>query len=267
MIISACVMVYFSLQLYARLDNNDLQLSNIAWNQHQLLPKNYQDSTREIVLIESRKHHLMVPILENLKACLPDWDIHVIGTLENKEFLQDLIEKHHFRLSILETDTFDRDDYGDLLTSPKLWGDMLQADKILMTQTDAWLCENPLMDIEDFMKYDYVGAPWKKNQHSETGDIVGNCGLCLVTRQVMYDLVSTKSFKDFQDEHGGTGAIDKFFCENIPNKPNATVAKAFSVEKVYFHRPIGVHKPFYMNPGKLEKLSEYCPGVEILSTY
>jgi Protein of unknown function (DUF5672) len=35
------------------------------------------------------------------------------------------------------------------------------SDNVLLFQTDTRLCSNSARSIHDFIKYDYIGAPWR----------------------------------------------------------------------------------------------------------
>ena len=62
-------------------------------------------------------------------------------------------------------------------------------------QTDAWICgsEN---ELEEFIIYDYVGAPWDVAAVDQT--FVGNSGLDLCKRSVMLDVIKQHSFDIFK---------------------------------------------------------------------
>ncbi len=51
------------------------------------------------------------------------------------------------------------DSVSSFLTTPWLWEDLAPAEHILVFQSDSVLCSNSVRSVEDFFKYDLVGAP------------------------------------------------------------------------------------------------------------
>jgi hypothetical protein len=63
--------------------------------------------------------------------------------------------------------------YSRLLAHPNFWQAM-HAEKVLVFQVDSVLCSRSSFTIDDFLAFDYIGAPWVHADH-----IVGNGGLSL----------------------------------------------------------------------------------------
>jgi hypothetical protein len=242
-------------------------IDNIAWTNHfKRVNENKTEYSCEIILIEGREHSLLLPVIQNIRTIFPEIPLHVIGTLQNQNILNEYKEKNVFQLTILNTNVFDVIDFNKLMVSSDFWINIASKEKVILTQIDAWFCDKPRMNIKDYFIYDYVGAPWFENQVGGVSSLVGNCGLCICSRNIFIDLCRNNSFDKFKKEHK-TEAIDLFFSSKIHNKPCSVVAKAFSVENVFYDRPIGVHKPFFMDKGILNDLNKYCSGVDILSSY
>lgn len=87
------------------------------------------------------------------------------------------------------------DDYSSLLTSPAFWR-FLNADHVLIFQTDSVLCSLSPWSVHDFLEYDYVGAP---RQGSHNDDNIGSGGLSL--RKVETMLHITDTFPPSLDEN------------------------------------------------------------------
>jgi len=49
--------------------------------------------------------------------------------------------------------------YSKALTSPEFWK-LITTPKVLLAQTDTWMCNGAHKHLKDFLQYDYVGAPW-----------------------------------------------------------------------------------------------------------
>lgn len=91
--------------------------------------------------------------------------------------------------------TSSADDYSRLLTSPAFWR-AVNADYALIFQTDSVLCSLSPWSVDDFLQYDYVGAPWMVPTH---GLDVGNGGLSLRNVSLMLDI--TKTYPPGLNEH------------------------------------------------------------------
>ena len=37
---------------------------------------------------------------------------------------------------------------------------LITTPKVLLAQTDTWMCNGAHKHLKDFLQYDYVGAPW-----------------------------------------------------------------------------------------------------------
>jgi hypothetical protein len=98
--------------------------------------------------------------------------------------------------------------------------------------------------INEFIEYDYVGAPWSNRS-------VGNGGLSLRRKSKMLEIISIFGPKS-QNE-------DVYFSLQRRvklNKPNFEKAKSFSVESVFFKTPFGVHNPWAYLKDKMLLLIE-----------
>jgi len=160
------------------------------------------------VIVENREFD-MDSIIDRHKKFLPSsWEII---------HLKDVIVSHFH-------------EYNRLLGSAKFWKS-LPFDKVLIFQHDSGLLRK---GIEDFLKYDYVGAPWV---FQESG---GNGGLSLRTPEVM---IRTTEFLAYDRSHHGNE--DVYFSNNIkwvggklaPRK----ACSEFSVESVFQMGTLGYH--------------------------
>lgn len=244
------------------------QLHNLAWTQHQQKLETYkfsEQATKQVILIEGRDHHLLEASIRNITTTIK-WPLLVIGTQSNQKTLQTLQKQYDITYFILNRSNLPIQDYNEMLVSTSFWEHRVTADHVLLTQTDAWLCSNPKLDINEYLIYDYVGAPWHENQLGGISNLVGNCGLCLCNRKAMLNLCRKIPFKTFRKKYN-TEAIDLYFSTYILNKPSSIVAQAFSVENVWFASPVGVHKPFLLDKDILKELEKHCSGVSILENY
>ena len=102
----------------------------------------------------------------------------------------------------------------------------------MIFQTDSLLLRE---GVDEFLKYDYIGAPWRKTKE---GQLVGNGGLSLRT---------TKKMIEICEKYTPTEQIweDIFFIKHLKGEGVADyeTAKNFSMEDVYSVNPFGVHNP------------------------
>jgi hypothetical protein len=120
----------------------------------------------------------------------------------------------------------------------------------LIFQTDSIICKQNKDVINDFIKYDYVGAPLKAG-------LVGNGGLSLRRKSKMLEIIDKCEYKKEPE--------DVYFSVacNLPlNKPSFDEAKKFSVEGVYNDNSFGVHKIWrFFNKKTIENKNNYCEGL------
>lgn len=255
-------------------------ITSYIWQQHRIRVEAankeglFMNETKSIILVEGRSHHLLEPCLRNLKAILPKWKLHLIHIKTNTNFVIDILQKiglENIERTCLQVEEFNVIDFSTMIGKPDFWINIVKTDRVLITQTDAWLCHNSTHNIEEFYIYDYVGAPWASNmnQVSPSQDntyLVGNCGFCLCKRDAMLATVEKYPFEDFV-KITRSHAVDIYFARYVTNTAPAEIAKVFSVETVWYDRPIGVHKPFGMNKHVLNRLQPNCEGILQLLTY
>ena len=101
----------------------------------------------------------------------------------------------------------------------------------LIFQTDSIILPKNKLLINDFLQYDYVGAPWVSNNK------VGNGGLSLRRKSKMLEIIQNKGYIP--------GHEDAYFVLNHNvkcNIPDYTIAKYFSIETMYNDTAFGIHK-------------------------
>ena len=91
----------------------------------------------------------------------------------------------------LNYDNLTTSTYSVLLASTDFWN-KLTGDKILLYQEDTCIFKS---NIEDFLDYDYVGAPWPKEQN-DNSLLVGNGGFSLRSKKAMIDVINSISLLD-----------------------------------------------------------------------
>ena len=173
-----------------------------------------KDLTKSAVIIEGRKVNNFGAIVRTTLQHLPDdWGLIVIGPPEtidiNKNQLYNVENVVYKEIDCMNSIL----DYNNLLFSLHLWETLLEGTShVLIFQTDSALQHD---GIEDFVKYDYIGAPCKDAKTM-------NGGLSLRRTQTMIDILKHHTPGKYENE-------DIFFSKHVPKIP-ISIQKRFSVE-------------------------------------
>jgi hypothetical protein len=216
------------------------------------------DEKYTAIIVEPRKHKALSFVLKNALTNLPDnWNIVIMYGNKNKQFVMDIIDndlseyKKRITAKNLNVDNLSISDYNVLLTSKEFY-DNIPSEIFLIFQTDSVICGENNELLDDFLKYDYVGAPWK--------DAVGNGGFSLRRKSKTLEIIS-KCNRGSENE-------DIYFANPCVSifKPGIEKAKLFSVEAYYSDKSFGVHKPwaYLTNDEMEEKVKKCAPLKELL---
>jgi hypothetical protein len=148
----------------------------------------------EAVLIEYRCFpHLEFLIRNTINKLGTDWSHTIVCGNLNYEFIKEMCNKITENIKIIKTnyDNLNQSTYSKLLASIEFWN-LFNGDKILIYQEDSCVFKS---NINDFMKWDYIGAPWSKNQNHNI-NLVGNGGFSLRTKQCMIDVINKVSIEN-----------------------------------------------------------------------
>lgn len=212
-----------------------------------ILPKKQKNIELEIsttptltaIIIEARKHPHFKVVVENMISNLQHLNVGltVYHGNENDFFLKECLQEHkNINFINLNVDNLNIEDYNKVMLSKK-FHEIIKTDKFLVFQTDT-ITFKPL--DKKFLKYDYIGAPWKKELHSDYGAEVGNGGLSIRSKKVMLEIINQKTYrKPYFPEDLYLSQLLK--NQNFNIAPFKT-ASEFSVEEVYNSSPFGCHK-------------------------
>jgi len=125
--------------------------------------------------------------------------------------------------------------------------------KVLVFQPDTLFCRET-KGLQNYMRYDYIGAPWSRGSLATTdngrGGYVGNGGLSLRNVTLMKECARTSFFRDrLTTRHRARQYLsneDMLFGMCLLSLPHARLptrdeAIRFSVETVFYERPLGFH--------------------------
>jgi len=186
-------------------------------------------------------------VMGHYKHLPPGFDILIYCSKSNRRQFEGLNAK----ITIIDLLT-ERREYNYFLTDHHFWD--IPYDKVLVAQHDSMLLRN---GIEEFYKWDYVGAPWKFQKHG------GNGGLSLRSVLAMKDISFAWEYKG-KAVHGNE---DIFFCNHMlktkyrlaPRK----VCEKFSVETIYKLGTLGYHAiDRYLTPQQIDNIKFQYKGRE-----
>lgn len=202
------------------------------------IPKIYGETNYTAVIVEPRNHKDLDVVIKNVMYYLNEnnstikWGLKIYHGNNNELFTKSIIKNwDNVLLENLNINDLSGKLYNDLLKKPSFWNS-IPSENILIFQTDSILLR---FGIDEFIKYDYVGAPWTRYRE---GSIVGNGGLSFRKKEKMIEISTNHIDNSIEME-------DIYFCKYL-NKNNVAsfdVAKEFSVEDVPYDNPLGMHQP------------------------
>lgn len=215
------------------------------------------------VIVEPRKNILLIKVLKNYLKLLPDYtQIHIFHGIDNEKYIlhhfHNEIAKRKIILTNLNKKNLSIREYNLLLTSKNFYN-KINGENILIFQMDTCLCSNPKYKIEDFLRYDYVGAPWINKKYVNQ---VGNGGLSLRKKSKILEHINIYKFDpDLKTDDSDLYPEDLYFSKShILNFPSPELASYFSTEKVLNPYSIGTHKAYEtLNHWQQKKLEMSCP--------
>ncbi|KAI9098351.1 hypothetical protein DFS34DRAFT_110657 [Phlyctochytrium arcticum] len=226
------------------------------------------DKNKVAIMIETRPLPSLVPvILYYMSVLREDWPFVVYYTARNAHlFYRSVAIRHRLQSGKLELRQLPVDipyaSYNDIsafLTNQTFWAKDFVGEHILFFQTDSILCANSALDLEDFMGFDWIGAPWPEN-HANTWTRGGNGGFSLRRRSRMLRVLDHYKWAPGLAE-------DQFFCEQMATfddaiLPTIKTSSKFSLQFIPNTFPVGIHKE---GTKEIEQVEYYCPEAKMLS--
>lgn len=181
------------------------------------------------VIIETRDIPNLYDIIvdKHMKFLPKDWGLTIFHSNANAHQVKNInANKINIQVNNLPTDN-----YNVILTSDWFWRSLLY-DKVLIFQSDSELLRE---GIEEFLEWDYIGSPWKFQQHG------GNGGLSLRNRQIMLDCIEKQPYKGMSI-HGN----EDVYFSNLINKTTGKIAPLqecykFACESIFKLGTVGYH--------------------------
>lgn len=184
------------------------------------------------VIVETRTFPNMREIIEGHMNKLPKgWDLVVFHGETNQNKIREAAEGFKNVCFVnMKVHAISIREYNQLLTSESFWYKLTQYERVLIFQTDSMLLRK---GIEEFLSWDYVGAPWEWQWHG------GNGGLSIRNPITMRAVIVAKKYNG--------GNEDTYFSNTLNDNPHLgklaprEVCEKFSVETIFKLGTLGMH--------------------------
>ena len=209
-----------------------------------------KDTNKFCVIIEPRIHEKLLLVVKNFMYLLAKkgWGLIIFHGTQNESYVKSLNCENIIYIN-MQLENITSREYSDMLCSHEIWKTLLElrCKHALIFQTDTVLLKDT---IDDFLEYDYVGAPWCLQWLSflNAKFKVGNGGLSLRNVQKMYDTTMDCS-RTISTIYGDIPLQNEdiyfsYYLEKTnANIPSIEVASKFSVETIYNNDTCGMHQP------------------------
>lgn len=203
------------------------------------------DTEKFCVIVEPREHPLLKAVLKNFMKLLAPrgWGLIVYHGTKNEEFVNTITGAwKNIYLRNIGVENLPISEYNKLFFTPDFWLSMKEigCKHALIFQTDVVLLRD---NIDDFLEYDYVGAPWNTVLDWTNGIEFpgGNGGFSLRNVDSMLECLYRLPPTHIRNEDG----YFSFNCYRLGKRvAPRDISSTFSVETVYYETPCGLHKPF-----------------------
>jgi len=211
---------------------------------HSYFTKIPQCTNKHCVMIEPRCHSKLIPVIKNFMYLLQDhgWGLIIFHGTDNESYLQNELKDwknvHYVKMNVTNLNI---KEYNNMLTSTLFWETLEQVGckHALIFQTDTLLLKS---NIDDFLIYDYVGAPWFIKFFGVLE--VGNGGLSLRKVETMKMLLQKyPKIPINEDAWFAYMLLEEKKVNPQINIPTLESAKQFAVETIFYEDPCGLHKP------------------------
>jgi hypothetical protein len=275
-------------------------------------PRSPFNASKVALLIENRVNPVLAPLMLHFMSVVPpDWRFHFIGSPESVAYIngsraiRDAVAIGKMDLSYIPANmsTSSQEEISRFLTTLWLYETLLYpAEWLLIFQTDSMLCANSRQSLDNWLEYDWVGAPW-----SPGSSFGGNGGLSLRRVSKIIDILK------HQTRIPHTEPEDVWLCDRLGHRPdakmaNGTMSLAFSGEmhaggvqtvshkkgrqpplpdlplagpleagldewRDGFYEPMGyhtgssgdtLHSPIWGTPQMRKHIWDYCPEVKLM---
>jgi hypothetical protein len=216
------------------------------------LPIIKQNSFYEAILIEYRcLPHLECLIRNSINKLGSKWSQTIVCGKLNYGYILNIVNNINRDIKIIKTEheNMNQNNYNNMLLTPEFWS-LFYGEKLLIYQEDTFIFDT---NINNFIDYDYVGAPWPKDLEINEYN-VGNGGFSLRTKSIMIKILNNNcnpQLSQFVINYKKKHNLDKcpedvFFTTSmiqykIGILSDYEIAKTFSVETIDNSHCVGGH--------------------------
>jgi hypothetical protein len=188
--------------------------------------------TKGAVLVERRSEINIDEVIDNHFRYLgKDWGCTVYGTKEVLAKVDN--DRVNYTCELPEGSLTCYEDYNKLMTGLWFW-ESIPYDKVLIFHPDSMLLRE---GIDNFIHFDYCGAPWGHFKH-----VGGNGGLSIRTKSKMIEVINKVKY-DIKVHGNEDLYFSKYVHKFGGNVAPMCEAMKFSVETIFYPKPIGCHAP------------------------
>ena len=233
------------------------------------IPNIHLGNANEAIYIECRElPHSEVLIRNCILKLGNTWSYTVICHPDSYIYYQQMCSKIHPNIKVIKLlqTISSQNDYNNLLLTKEFWN-LMNGEKVLIYQEDSLIFKD---NIQDFLKWDYIGAPFKLE--TINGINVGNGGLSLRSRSKMIQVLD-EVLLNFETLNSNclyellTNTVKSYMniykLDNIPEDilfslglqhfnigivADVETAKLFSSEQIFCDKSFGMHAMWYCCP-------------------
>ncbi|KAJ4391967.1 hypothetical protein N0V93_005587 [Gnomoniopsis smithogilvyi] len=195
---------------------------SLEYAQEQRTPYN---ASKVALLIENRSNPILAPLMLHFMSVVPpDWRFRFMGSVESVEFInksvaiREQVNAGKLDLTYIPSNmsVASQEEISRFLTNLWMYETVLApAEWLLIFQTDSILCANARRNLNDYLEYDWIGAPWQPGAR-----FGGNGGLSIRRVSAIIDVLRSQTRADFSE------AEDVWLSERLGHRPNARMADA-----------------------------------------
>ncbi|KAH8802509.1 hypothetical protein F5884DRAFT_473592 [Xylogone sp. PMI_703] len=280
-LVSLAILFHSSARLQRSNDVSELTHQHAPLAEVSLSQKASIKGNKVATIIENRPLDNLIPLILHFSIVLgPEWPIVLftdpsllqLPPFKSAAFAR-FVNSGHISIIALGEDVHFADSIAvsDFLTTPWVWEQLGPADHVLLFQADSILCSKSQRTADDFLMYDFVGAPlqgfWGEGF---------NGGLSLRNRNMMLDIIAASNFTAERQLPDAIVVEDQWFYKKmveLPKRqdgspgarlPSIEVAAGFAVQSVWDESPLGYHQVTTWQKDNLTEITKWCPEWRLL---
>ncbi|ORY70003.1 uncharacterized protein BCR38DRAFT_384612 [Pseudomassariella vexata] len=261
---AACLVVFIFMVWLSLPTIRAVPVPQIHLDYHEPVQSPY-NASKVALLIENRVNPILAPLMLHFMSVVPpDWRFRFMGSTESVNFInqsmaiREQVAAGKLDLTYIPSNmsTAGQEMISRFLTTLWLYETVLQpAEWLLVFQTDSILCANSQQTLNNYLEYDWIGAPW-----STGARYGGNGGLSLRRVSSIVQVLRDQVRVD------GSEPEDVWLAERLGHRPgarmaNGTVSLTFSGE-MFSGSGVKINKKPGNKTLELAGQGEYVSGID-----